>query len=440
MPITQRPSDVPDDWVNAVPGEPLPDSMKDKRDASLRAPAPEGLEVTRYDDNSISLEWEASNVDSVVIAYLVEIKEGTGSWVTQQTVFNRTTATASGLKCNTSYSFRVSAAAFQMAYGSPSDTETQSTTLCTVAAPGSFTKTSNTCNSATFSWTAPTGAGVYRIDRKVGDDWIVTGYALAPATTDTVAIPENGMWAFRVSARGNGTDYSRAYGAASNEATATTPVCIRKVSYSFATYSATEGGSAVSVRVTFSPRLRQARSIPITASGSDSYTLGGLTNNNLSAAVGAQTASFTIAANQDSDCDDETVTLGFTLPSGMIPGSIPSTVVTLSDDDPASVCVVNDPPYFEDPNSRTREVPENLRSGTRVGAPVTAMDDNGDAISYAMTGSSHFRIDGNTGQIFTTRSLDRESTSQYRVSVTPTDEHDLEGDPVGRNHQHYRRP
>ena len=58
--------------------------------------------------------------------------------------------------------------------------------------------------------------------------------------------------------RGNGTDYSRAYGAASNEATATTPICIRKVSYSFSTYSATEGGSAVSVRVTFSPRLRQA--------------------------------------------------------------------------------------------------------------------------------------------------------------------------------------
>ena len=109
LPVMKRPADIPDDWLNIVPGEPLPDSMKDQRDASLRAPAPEGLEVTSYDDNSISLEWEETTSTAPVIAYLVEIKEGTGDWVTQQTVFNRTTATASGLDCDTSYSFRVRA-------------------------------------------------------------------------------------------------------------------------------------------------------------------------------------------------------------------------------------------------------------------------------------------------------------------------------------------
>lgn len=157
LPVMKRPADIPDDWLNIVPGEPLPDSMKDKRDASLRAPAPEGLEVTSYDDNSISLEWEETTSTAPVIAYLVEIKEGTGDWVTQQTVFNRTTATASGLDCDTSYSFRVRAAAFPMGYGGPSGTVTQSTTLCTVAAPGNFAVSTVNCTSLMFSWTAPVG-------------------------------------------------------------------------------------------------------------------------------------------------------------------------------------------------------------------------------------------------------------------------------------------
>ena len=92
LPVMKRPADIPDDWLNIVPGEPLSDSMKDQRDPSLRAPAPASISVTAYDDDSISLEWEETTDTSPVIAYLVEIKEGTGSWVTQQTVFNRTTA------------------------------------------------------------------------------------------------------------------------------------------------------------------------------------------------------------------------------------------------------------------------------------------------------------------------------------------------------------
>ena len=321
LPVMKRPADIPDDWLNIVPGEPLPDSMKDKRDASLRAPAPEGLEVTSYDDNSISLEWEETTSTAPVIAYLVEIKEGTGDWVTQQTVFNRTTATASGLDCDTSCSFRVRAAAFPMGYGGPSGTVTQSTTLCTVAAPGNFTRTSNTCNRASFSWSASDGAVVYRIDRLDGTVWRIAGYVTAPATTDTVSVPEGGMSEFRISARGNGIDYSRAYGDASDSVTVTTNFCTRKVGYASSTYTATEGGSATTVHVNFSPSLLQARSIPITASGSGSYTLGGLTNGNLVAAQGNQSKTFTITAKQDDNCVNETITLGFTRPSDMAYGT-----------------------------------------------------------------------------------------------------------------------
>ena len=210
LPLTERPDEWPDDYMNFVRGEPLPDSAVDKRDESVRAPAPQGLTVTSFDDDSVNLSWNASSGANV---YVVEFKEGDGEWKVNQSVFGGdTTATVDGLDCDTSYSFRVRAAAFPDPVGGPSNTETQTTSLCTVAAPSNFTRTSNTCNSASFSWTAPTGAHLYRIDRYYNDDWHVSGYALAPATTDTVAIPEGGTWDFRISASGNGIDYSRAYG------------------------------------------------------------------------------------------------------------------------------------------------------------------------------------------------------------------------------------
>ena len=421
LPVMKRPADIPDDWLNIVPGEPLPDSMKDQRDPSLRAPAPASISVTAYDDDSISLEWKETTDTSPVIAYLVEFKKGTGSWLTQQTVFNRTTATASGLECETSYSFRVRAAAFPMGYGGPSGTATQSTTLCTVEAPSNFTRTSNTCNRASFSWSASDGAVVYRIDRLDGTVWRIAGYVTAPATTDTVSVPEGGMSEFRISARGNGIDYSRAYGDASDSVTVTTNFCTRKVGYASSTYTATEGGSATTVHVNFSPSLLQARSIPITASGSGSYTLGGLTNGNLVAAQGNQSKTFTITAKQDDNCVNETITLGFTRPSDMAYGTNRSTQVTLADDH------CNVPPDFGAPDPRPRTVLENRASGTNVGAPVTATDPDGDTIEYSLSGSSRFRINTSTGQITTTESLDREEQSSYSVTVTATDEHDATG-------------
>ena len=103
--------------------------------------------------------------------------------------------------------------------------------------------------------------------------------------------------------------------------------------------------------------------------------------------------------------------------------------MTLSDDDPASVCT-NRPPRFDPPDPRVREVRENLPSGTNVGARVIAIDPHGDDITYELTGSAHFDID-DSGQITTTRVLDRESIRSYSVSITPTDEHGLPGEAVG---------
>ena len=425
LPVTERPDDVPDDWASAVPGEPLPDSLKDKRDASVRAPAPEDLEVTAYDDNSISLEWEETTSTAPVIAYLVEIKEGTGNWVTQQTVFNRTSATASGLDCDTSYSFRVRAAAFPMGYGGPSNTVTQSTTLCTVDAPGSFVASADGCNAIRLSWEAPAGVAMYRIDRFDPDydddgEWIVYAYPSRFATTYTrsIGITEGTAYLFRISAKGDGTTYSGEYGPSSAWRVFSTPFCDRVVSYARGKYEAEEEGSSVTIRVTFVPSLRMDRSIPITRSGSGSYTTTGLTRGGrLSASEGDSTASFTLAANEDANCADETVTLGFTLPFGMVAGTNSSTEVTLTDND-----LCNDPPNFEAPDPRSLSVRENRPSGASVGF-VTATDPDGDDIAYTLNGSSRFTINAGTGQITTTAVLDRETVASYSLTATATDEH-----------------
>ena len=69
----------------------------------------------------------------------------------------------------------------------------------------------------------------------------------------------------------------------------------------------------------------------------------------------------------------------------------------------------------------TRSVDENMYAGADVGEPVTAMDDDaGDTVTYELTGSTYFEIDGD-GQITTTMMLDHEAMSTHAVTVTATD-------------------
>ncbi len=79
--------------------------------------------------------------------------------------------------------------------------------------------------------------------------------------------------------------------------------------------------------------------------------------------------------------------------------SIPVTVaLTDVDDDPG----INLPPEFHEGTTATRTVPENSPAGTKVGAPVTAFDANGDALSYiGFDGADGalFNLDPATGQI-----------------------------------------
>ena len=73
----------------------------------------------------------------------------------------------------------------------------------------------------------------------------------------------------------------------------------------------------------------------------------------------------------------------------------------------------------------TRSVAENAPAGHSVGAPVTASDADGDALTYSLgvAAASSFYINGATGQLTVGRgvSIDYETGASYSVTVTVTD-------------------
>ena len=85
----------------------------------------------------------------------------------------------------------------------------------------------------------------------------------------------------------------------------------------------------------------------------------------------------------------------------------------------------NEPQFALD--SDTRSVDENAAVGANVGAPVTAGDDDGDVLTYALNGSGAFAIDPGTGQITVQGALDYETKSSYALTVAVTDGKNLSG-------------
>ena len=77
-----------------------------------------------------------------------------------------------------------------------------------------------------------------------------------------------------------------------------------------------------------------------------------------------------------------------------------------------------------DQSDRTsRRVAENTKAGQNIGAPVSANDDDGDLLIYALGGAdaTSFDVSRNNGQLKTRAPLDYEAESRYTVVVTATD-------------------
>ena len=110
-----------------------------------------------------------------------------------------------------------------------------------------------------------------------------------------------------------------------------------------------------------------------------------------------------------------------------------SVTVTATDPDSAADAIavtinltdVNDAPTFSDGDSTTRSVAENTAAGENVGAAVSATDQDGDTLTYTLTGTdaASFEIVASSGQLTTKSgvSYNYEAKASYSVTVTATD-------------------
>ena len=141
----------------------------------------------------------------------------------------------------------------------------------------------------------------------------------------------------------------------------------------------------------------------------------------------------TVKARNDADTTNDTVTLTHSATStdpgynGIMIGSV---VVTVTDNDVVTPPQpVNAPPEFGG-SSATRSMDETVGGGAagtavKVGAPVTAVDPDGDTIEYSLSGTDRdkFDIDRNTGQLLSRAGerYDHEEKSSYEVRVSASD-------------------
>ena len=84
---------------------------------------------------------------------------------------------------------------------------------------------------------------------------------------------------------------------------------------------------------------------------------------------------------------------------------------------------VNVEPSFIEGVRTERAVPENAETGTDIGDPVTANDDDGDDLTYTLHGedASAFTLQESTGQLRVKNALDFEAKASYSVEVFAAD-------------------
>ncbi len=104
-------------------------------------------------------------------------------------------------------------------------------------------------------------------------------------------------------------------------------------------------------------------------------------------------------------------------------------VVTASDEtlsDTINITInvsdVNDAPVFAN-DSTTRSIDENTAADTNIGDPVSATDEDGDTLTYSLSGTdaADFNLDDSSGQLSTKKVLDYETKTSYSVTITATD-------------------
>ena len=153
------------------------------------------------------------------------------------------------------------------------------------------------------------------------------------------------------------------------------------------------------------------------------YTLGGTDMASFGIARGTGQLMTKAMLNKE-DKDTYMVTVTATDPSGLSDTISVTIKVTNVDEDPVIMRApdVNVAPEFASATT-SRTVAENTAAGEDIGTPVAANDANGDALTYALSGTDDdsFDIDPGTGQLMTLAALDYETKPAYSVTVTASD-------------------
>ncbi len=105
-------------------------------------------------------------------------------------------------------------------------------------------------------------------------------------------------------------------------------------------------------------------------------------------------------------------------------GSFTTTIAVTINVTDVNETPVNSAPVFTDGTSTTRSVAENTAAGQNIGSAVAATDaDSGASLTYSLGGTdaSSFDIVTSSGQLQTKATLNYETKSSYKVTVSVTD-------------------
>ena len=222
-------------------GSPLSDDFGDASDAVSqktskcpKADAPGNLRATASDRTSVTLRWDAV---TDAHRYKLEISS-TGrdnSWMSVSDGIAVAGGKATGLVCNATHYFRVSAkgdgSPLSNEFGDASGAVSRKTSTCPdAAAPSNLRATAFDRTSVTLRWDAVLDAHAYKLERRESSssDWTEVSSTISGTTRKAAGLTCGATYYFRVSAKGDGSPLSKNFGSPSTDASQKTADCLHE--------------------------------------------------------------------------------------------------------------------------------------------------------------------------------------------------------------------
>ena len=291
--------------------------------------------------------------------------------------------------------------------------------------PGLSAGSTNLTSQRTLKWTAPDTTGIppvtgYDVRYRpwgTGDEWADHSFDSDSNTTETTIIGMASNTEYEAQVRAVNLEGP---GLWSESARATTHKAQLTVAFGSPTYTVTEG-QTVYIEVTVNPAADREVTVTITMTGEGATFADGIGDElELAISRGESSGEITIKADEDDDLNDAEVTLTLSTNAVKVSLGEPSVAtVTISDNTPNTL------PSFVDGSNTQRSVPENSVAGTNVGGPLTAIDSDGHALIYTLSGddAALFDLHPAIGQLTVASgtSLDYEAGVGYSVTVQASD-------------------